>query len=331
MVVVLLIMFLPSSLTTSGVASSVTTAAFAQVITPDTFTAGWQIVDNEVFIAESLQQIESSAAISIVKIQAKQDPEIGIAIHQATQEIAPQVEHRLPEQVNETLTIVLQVLNKEVREEQQPLIPLSSEVVQAVQQAATPSEVIKELVEDEIIKHIANDTGITNQIVDIVNEQQAELIIMEGEGETKNPTEAAQQIITQVQQIANDTISSDITTIIQQIEEEESINNTIAKAVSNTILNGAIFYIQNAIEAANAGDMEGALVEVHLAEHALGAFKTIQELPTTAETVQEAMIEDAVIEAAQEKVVAYFLGRGEEQGNKIAIALQELSMLDAEL
>ena len=262
MVVVFLIMFLPSSLTTSGVASPVTTAAFAQVITPDTFTAGWQIVDNEVFIAESLQQIESSAAISIVKIQAKQDPEIGIAIHQATQEIAPQVEHRLPEQVNETLTIVLQVLNKEVREEQQPLIPLSSEVVQAVQQAATPSEVIKELVEDEIIKHIANDTGITNQIVDIVNEQQAELIIMEGEGETKNPTEAAQQIITQVQQIANDTISSDITTIIQQIEEEERINNTIAKAVSNTILNGAIFHIQNAIEAANAGDMEGALVEV---------------------------------------------------------------------
>ena len=40
MVVVFLIMFLPSSLTTSGVASPVTTAAFAQVITPDTFTAG---------------------------------------------------------------------------------------------------------------------------------------------------------------------------------------------------------------------------------------------------------------------------------------------------
>ena len=331
MVVVFLIMFLPSSLTISGVTSSVATAAFAQVITPDTFTDGWQIADNEVFIAESLQQIESSAAISIVKIQARQNPEIGIAIHQATQEIAPQVEHRLPEQVNETLTIVLQVLNKEVREGQQPLIPLSSEVVQAVQQAATPSEVIKELVEDEIIKHIANDTGITNQIVDIVNEQQAELIIMEGEGETKNPTEAAQQIITQVQQIANDTISSDITTIIQQIEEEEGINNTIAKAVSNTILNGAIFHIQNAIEAANAGDMKGVLAEAHLAEHALGAFKTIQELPTTAETVQEAMIEDAVIEAAQEKVVAYFLGRGEEQGNKIAIALQELSALYAEL
>ena len=60
-------------------------------------------------------------------------------------------------------------------------------------------------------------------------------------------------------------------------------------------------------------------------------LRQYKELPTTAETVQEAMIEDAVIEAAQEKVVAYFLGRGEEQGDKIAIALQELSVLDAEL
>src|SRR5215216_6617039 len=260
-----------------------------------------QFTDLSVFTAECLAQIDAAVG-SVVELVLIQDPEVAAAVDTAVEELTPTVEQQLPATVNETVTAEVKKTTEELAATETPATEeepaatgatetLPEEVITAVEEV-TPKDVVEEIVEDAIIEEIAEDTGISDQVTDVVATEVAEVIAGDA-----TPAEASTEIVEQVQEIANGTEIT-VEDVQAAVEDPTAITEEVVEDIAPE-------QVAPTEEAPAAGGNETAPAVVAPTEEKPATEAPSGEVtPATPEEAQtETVIEEAVVDAAKENII----------------------------